>query len=89
MADGIEREQGIEVNGIANLTLFRILLGHNIVVHIAAEIAIITEHALCHRCTEGRIDLTHQHGWLSKSFGHPFGKARGFAGVFVVYPKVP
>ena len=89
MADGIEREQGIEVNSIANLALLGILLGHDLIVHIPAEIAIITEHALCHRRTEGWIDLAHQHGWFSKGLGHPFGKARGFAGVFIVYPKVP
>ena len=48
---GVECKQGVEPDGITDLAFLGILLGDNLIVDIAPEIAVVPENALGHGCT--------------------------------------
>ena len=48
---GVERKQGVEPDGITDLAFLWVLLGDDLIVDIAPEIAVVPENALGHGCT--------------------------------------
>ena len=85
----VEGEQGIQADGIADLAFLGILLGDGLVGDLTTEIAVVAQHGTGHGGTEGWVHLTHEHRGLAEGFGHPLGKLRVLAGIFVIDPEVP
>ena len=89
ISHAVEGKERVELHSILYLSLLRVLLWDDLIGDITAEVTVIAEHALGHRGTEGRIDLTHQHGGLAERLRHPLGELGVLLRILVIDPEMP
>jgi len=78
IADTIDKEERIEMDGVAQTAFLRIASSDGFVVDRTPEVTVIAQDVLGHSGVKGWVYLTHQYRGRAKRFGHPLGKTRVF-----------
>ena len=82
-------EKRVEAYVVGYLALLGILTRYRLVGDRGTEEAIVLQHRLCHRGTQGGVDGTHQHRRPPERLVDPLGKGRLLAAKPIVNPQPP
>ena len=84
ITDGVKRIEMVGGHPVGEFLLFGVLLGEDMIVYLGIKIAIGSQQVTCHQSTHFRVDMGHEHGFLTKMIHHPFAELGGGIGIMII-----